>query len=165
MDNMVRFFGQSAFHISHWPNCMLLRFEKHLWRKLTSLKYYVLFSVNPPSIYLIDRKFVTLITLAYFRSISRRYFWLTEKFVTLITLAYVGFANPSQLFFYFGNLFGNFFRSITQSTIRSIRLRSTRSVFYDWPNFFSRSRLRSIRTKSFRSRLTEGHSVNWKFGQ
>ena len=50
------FFGQSALNISHWPNCMLLRFEKHLWRKLTSLKYYVLFSVNPPSIYLIDRK-------------------------------------------------------------------------------------------------------------
>ena len=66
-------------------------------------------------------------------------------------------------FWAFGNLVGNFFRSISQCSIRSIRPRSVNSVFYDWPNFFSRSRLRSIRTLRFRSRLTESHSVNAKF--
>ena len=66
-------------------------------------------------------------------------------------------------FWGFGNHVGNFFWSITQCSIRSIRLWSIHSVFYDWPNFFSRSRLRSIRTLRFRSRLTESHSVNAKF--
>ena len=68
-------------------------------------------------------------------------------------------------FWGFGNHVGNFFWSITQCSIRSIRLRSIRSVFYDWPNFFSRSRLQSIRTLCFRSRLTESLSVNAKFGR
>ena len=67
-------------------------------------------------------------------------------------------------FWVFGNHVGNCFRSITQCSIRSIRLWSIRSVFYNWPNFFSRSRLWSIRTLLFWSRLTESHSVNAKFG-
>ena len=66
----------------------------------------VRFSINPPSIFLIDQK------MCYVDYIGLRWF-----------------GHSLTAVFCFGNLFGNFFRSITQSSIRSIRLRSIQSVF------------------------------------
>ena len=76
--------------------------------------------------------------------------------INMYYIDYVGLVTRSQLFWGFGNHVGNFFWSITQGSIRSIRLWSICNEVYDWPNFFSRSCLWSNRS------LTFSLKVDWK---
>ena len=61
---------------------------------------------------------------------------------------YVGFIGYVTGFkFFLGNLFGNFFLSISRSSIRTSRLRSTRPSQRRLTEFFRRCHLRSIRSQ------------------
>ena len=76
--------------------------------------------------------------------------WPKERYKTFNYgdyVDYVGFMGYVTGFFCFGNLVGNFFWSISLSSIRPSRLWSTRPLQRQLTEFFRRCHLRSIRSQ------------------
>ena len=111
------------------------------------------FLVNLPSIFTIDQKIGKMFCKAFY-----------VRYQNMYNVDYIGLATCSKLFWGFGNHVGNFFQSITQGSIRSIRLQSIHNEVYDWPNFFSRSLLRWNRSLMFSVKVDRkplGQSEIW----